>query len=356
MGNLPAERWVETGTWFFFLGAESWWAQESRPLSAQDAMSWDVFGCLFKVRFTPPEYKDRKNDKFTELKQGKMSVTEYHWKFTDLSRYCPAIAENPKEMFHFENGLDNDDDEKDNNDTQKNNNKGQSSFGPQKTQNFKRSNNNSKSSSGGSNSNTTRRGGNFTGSSCFQSQKNSNNSGAQLCHKCNNCHYGEYKRGIMDVTHALLPVATRAGRQTKPTKVEAIKDVAIRISWEYRGCPVLIEDVVMLANLVPLEIVDFDVILGMDWLDYNYAILNCCQKIITFHQPSMPIVTFVGERSGLKHGVISALRAKRMLRKGCQGYLAHVVMTEDTSAHVEGVRVVRHFPDVFPDYLPTTES
>ncbi|KAM2577780.1 hypothetical protein TB2_003411 [Malus domestica] len=41
-----------------------------------------------------------------------------------------------------------------------------------------------------------------------------------------------------------------------------------------------------------------------------------------------------------------------MLRKGCQGYLAHVVMTEETPACVEDVRVVRHFPDVFLDDLP----
>ena len=47
------------------------------------------------------------------------------------------------------------------------------------------------------------------------------------------------------------------------------------VSWEYQGCPILIEDVVMLANLVPVDIVDFDIILGIDWLDYNRAKLDC---------------------------------------------------------------------------------
>ena len=32
------------------------------------------------------------------------------------------------------------------------------------------------------------------------------------------------------------------------------------VSWEYQGCLVLIEDVVMPANLVPMDIVDFNVI------------------------------------------------------------------------------------------------
>ncbi|KAM1362756.1 hypothetical protein ACFX2H_027539 [Malus domestica] len=59
-GNLPAEIWVETVTWFFRLGVESWWVQDSHPLSTQDALNWDVFRLLFEATFTPPEYKDKK--------------------------------------------------------------------------------------------------------------------------------------------------------------------------------------------------------------------------------------------------------------------------------------------------------
>ena len=108
----------------------------------------------------------------------------------------------------------------------------------------------------------------------------------------------------------------------------------------------------MPANLIPLDIVDFDVILGMDWLHYNHAKLDCYEKVVTFHRSGLPVVTFFGERNGLRQGVLFAVRAKRPLRKECQGYLAHVVLNEDTSARVEDVRVARHFPDVFPDDLP----
>ena len=124
------------------------------------------------------------------------------------------------------------------------------------------------------------------------------------------------------------------------------------VSCVYPGCPVLVEDVVMPANLVPLDIVDFDVILGADWLHYNHANIHCYEKMVTFHRPGLPEVTFVGERSGVRHGIISAVRAKRLLSKGCQGYLAHVVLNDNAPSSVEDVRVVRHFPDVFPDDLP----
>ncbi|XP_068315004.1 uncharacterized protein [Pyrus communis] len=42
----------------------------------------------------------------------------------------------------------------------------------------------------------------------------------------------------------------------------------------------------------------------------------------------------------------------RRFRLGCQGYLAHVVLDEAVPSRVEDVRVVRHFPDVFPEDLP----
>ena len=114
----------------------------------------------------------------------------------------------------------------------------------------------------------------------------------------------------------------------------------------------LIEDVIMPANLIPLDIVEFDVILGTDWLHYNRANINCYEKKVTFHRPGLPIVTFVGERSNVRHGIISAVRAKKLLQKGCQGYLAHVVLNDSAPVSLEDVKVVRRFPDVFPDDLP----
>ena len=76
------------------------------------------------------------------------------------------------------------------------------------------------------------------------------------------------------------------------------------------------------------------------------------RRWLLFRRPGLPGVTFVGERSGVRHGVISAMRAKKLLNKGCQGYLAHVVLNDNTPSNVEEVGVVRHFLDVFPDDLP----
>ena len=44
-----------------------------------------------------------------------------------------------------------------------------------------------------------------------------------------------------------------------------------------------------------------------------------------------------------------AIRARRLLSKGCQGYLAHVMLAKEITASVEDIGVVRHFPNVFPE-------
>ena len=108
----------------------------------------------------------------------------------------------------------------------------------------------------------------------------------------------------------------------------------------------------MPANILPLDLVDFDVIFGADWLHYNSTDIHYREKTVTFRRSELSGVTFVGERSGVRHGVISAIKAKKMLVKGCQVYLAHIVLNDTTPSSVEEVRVVRHFPDVFPDDLP----
>ncbi|XP_068331401.1 uncharacterized protein [Pyrus communis] len=80
-GNLPVEKW------------------ELRRLTLAEKTDWDVFRELFRRRLVPPEYIDRKKQEFTELRQRKLTANEYYWRFTDLSCYHPDVAGNLAEMF-----------------------------------------------------------------------------------------------------------------------------------------------------------------------------------------------------------------------------------------------------------------
>ena len=50
--------------------------------------------------------------------------------------------------------------------------------------------------------------------------------------------------------------------------------------------------------------------------------------------------------------LISAITARKMLRRGCQGYLAVVRDTKANKGVVENVPLVCEFLDVFPEELP----
>ena len=116
-----------------------------------------------------------------------------------------------------------------------------------------------------------------------------------------------------------------------------------------RDSRVLIRGQEFPANLVALDMRDFDVVLGMDWLSRHRDTLDCYKKEVKFHRLGKLEVKFRGIRKELSSNMISAMAAQRMLRKGCQGYLAYVVETEKEGTLVEEIPVVREFPDVFPD-------
>ncbi|CAL2281088.1 unnamed protein product [Prunus armeniaca] len=43
----------------------------------------------------------------------------------------------------------------------------------------------------------------------------------------------------------------------------------------FKGCYVQVGDAMLEADLIPLELVDLDIILGMDWLERHRASVDC---------------------------------------------------------------------------------
>ncbi|KAA3481415.1 DNA/RNA polymerases superfamily protein [Gossypium australe] len=60
----------------------------------------------------------------------------------------------------------------------------------------------------------------------------------------------------------------------------------------------------------------------------------------------------IGERKNYLSNVVSALKAKRMVRKGCEAFLTFISTLEAKKLTVKDVRMVKEFLDVFPEELP----
>lgn len=63
--------------------------------------------------------------------------------------------------------------------------------------------------------------------------------------------------------------------------------------------------------------------------------MDCFRKIIAFRRPRRPEVTFCSERKILWNSLVSTIETKKMMRKGCQGYLAHVEIKSEPFVHIE---------------------
>ncbi|GAV77276.1 RVP_2 domain-containing protein [Cephalotus follicularis] len=92
----------------------------------------------------------------------------------------------------------------------------------------------------------------------------------------------------------------------------------------HKSCDLILCDRMMLVDLVPLAILKFDVIQGMDWLSTNHASVDCFKKEVRFPIPEQLEFVFrsMGASEPLK--IVSSMQAKRLLERGCEGYLAYV--------------------------------
>ena len=59
-----------------------------------------------------------------------------------------------------------------------------------------------------------------------------------------------------------------------------------------------------------------------------------------------------GERKDIPSCVILVLVARKLLRKGCFAWLAHVRDLEKGSIDLVSIPVVKEFQDIFPEELP----
>ena len=92
---------------------------------------------------------------------------------------------------------------------------------------------------------------------------------------------------------------------------------------------------------------DFDIILGMDWLETYYALLDCYHKRIMFQKLGEEEFTFQCLKTKSGKFLISALRADWMIKRGCEVFLASVVMNNVVDKSIKDVKVVKEFEDVF---------
>ncbi|XP_070032960.1 uncharacterized protein [Nicotiana tomentosiformis] len=138
----------------------------------------------------------------------------------------------------------------------------------------------------------------------------------------------------------------------EPFSVSTLVGVSILATRVYRDCVVTLCGRYIVADLIELRMVNFDVIMGMDWLYSCFAKLNCLTRIVRFEFPNEPVIEWKGDDMVPNGRFISYLKATKMINKGCIYHLVRVTDTGAEAPTLEFVPVVNEFPRAFPDELP----
>ncbi|KAL5575507.1 hypothetical protein UlMin_017206 [Ulmus minor] len=194
------------------------------------------------------------------------------------------------------------------------------------------------------------------------------------CTKCGRQHPGECKAGTLNFLNK-----PSVGNQQGSTKAPASKAYAMQAKVEgpsisqgklkapepnariyayakgdaEAGTSNVVTEKELYVDLIVLDMYDYDVILGMDFLAKYNATIECRLRRVTFRPSEEEKFSFIGERHRKPKIVISAMEARKMISSGCTGYLASVVdTTKEEKAKPEDIPIVRNFVDVFPEELP----
>ena len=126
----------------------------------------------------------------------------------------------------------------------------------------------------------------------------------------------------------------------------------ISVNSIYRNCPIVIQTKEFLADMITLPFGEFDLILGMDYLSKHRAIVDYGQKTVLLSCSDQTEVIVQGIGSSVMSHVISTMQARRIMKKGCETFLALILNSKRGQVDVEKIPVVREFLDVFPEELP----
>ena len=87
--------------------------------------------------------------------------------------------------------------------------------------------------------------------------------------------------------------------QSKPFSVISSMGDSVIAKRDYKNHPTMLPNRVTHVDLIELDMIDFDVILGMDWLDACFAFIDCRTSVVNLNFPSELVLEWKGETQSL---------------------------------------------------------
>eukprot|EP00253_Pinus_taeda_P012702 PITA_12702 len=143
-------------------------------------------------------------------------------------------------------------------------------------------------------------------------------------------------------------------RFKNPWLVQLATGAKRRVLAKINNCSLSIAGQPITADLNVLPLGSYDILIGMDWLEKHWSLVNCKTKTIYYKDD----LGQQQELQGIKHLVqirpITASQLAKCLRKKCQIYAIQVgyANQKDKMSALGNIPVVQEFVDVFPEEVP----
>ena len=138
----------------------------------------------------------------------------------------------------------------------------------------------------------------------------------------------------------------------KPFEVSMPIAESIIAKRVYRNCIITVSDSDTLADLFEKYMVDFNVIIDMEWISSCYAKVDCRIKLVNYQFPKEAVLEWKGNIGAKRGKFISYLKATKMISKEFICHLVRVKNVDTEPPTLQSIPVVNEFPYVFPEDLP----
>ena len=134
----------------------------------------------------------------------------------------------------------------------------------------------------------------------------------------------------------------------KPLHVSSPLGIRVRIDQICRYCELEISGILLMVDLRVMDISEFDVILGMDWLTAHWVVIDCDRRRVTAYTQDGIHITFQGD----KHDALPWAVYDSRWHGQLIGWLVSLTLEDEVGQGLSLPKVVCEFEDVFPNELP----
>ena len=134
----------------------------------------------------------------------------------------------------------------------------------------------------------------------------------------------------------------------EPLYVSSPLGIRVRMEMICHGCELEISGTLLTVDLRIMDMSEFDVILGMDWLTAYRVVIDCERRRVTAYTLDDTRMVFQGD----KHDILPQTVYESRYQGQFTGWLASLTLEDEERPDLDLPRVLCEYVDVFSDEIP----